>query len=1001
MTELDPVWQRTISKKIAQMTRVVFRLHVESIDHRDETSQLKARYESELSQIEAESRDNLARAQVEANNYHPVIERTVRSEFETKFNQTKIQFDAAHEKLEADSNRAIETATARLNDLKSRVDVLRQKSAESTQVFTAANEEIRRIHADALRRIEEQHQREIARHVADANAKYDATVAAMQKAEDTLKREFEAEIAELRRTLASSQVSAVETLTKRQADLEAAVKSLEARKGELTQMIEEFKQQAVQQQKQAEETIAQAKVLQQKMIAMSQKELADLQASIVDDQKRFSDETDHLKAEIAKEEADHEIELKKCRDKLTLEKERLQKQLEQFDAESRKSAALADQRHQKLAEEHNAKLAALDSQHANYLEEARQREGQSHEEMVALEKKHQGELAEIRSEMEKELNASLERIEEMKKKHYEEIDQIRAQQEQQMADCHTKLKENSTRSAAALEALLKEAAQLNEEIQRATEDQQFLLEELERKNSIELLILRKHHNEAMAALERSHELQLGRLELDHTAEVDKCKKQFVLDSQHLQEKSQLSLKQEMERIRHQMESQRIFELDQKQQEWAKELSDLNDEIDVKTAERKQLEIGMKREIQEKQTKITEMRKELESLEEAWKEEKRQMTSDWNVKFEGLCRQLKEEERQNEEARRMSVEDYEKKMDELKLELTAAEERKAKESTQIKAEFAEEQQRGEQEIAELKREFDRLSAEHSGKVAELESQLAETQRLADIERRNVEALRKQELQVLEDELRRAISEGKQKVQEVSLRKLELQQKQELELHEMQMAVEQMRLDAQFKISEFQRQKNQEQAELDEQHKREIELLNIELQRIHEETDGLKQRHMEEMQRIQQSHAKRREEQQDEFQKQRVKIEEDNARMASEKQAIIADMEASIQEWETRYKNREARPEDADHIQRLEELVQERQDGLEKLVVSFRRFEKELTAHEGLYQKVFSRDSQQLPLNPLSDRRGKKDGGVKSVSSAKRIPQLVTPMRPGTPRTKSPQ
>jgi serologically defined colon cancer antigen 8 len=398
-----------------------------------------------------------------------------------------------------------------------------------------------------------------------------------------------------------------------------------------------------------------------------------------------------------------------------------------------------------------------------------------------------------------------------------------------------------------------------------------------------------------------------------------------------------------------------------------------------------------------------MKRELESLEEAWKEEKGQMTSDWNVKFDGLCRQLKEEERQNEEARRMSVEDYEKKLEELKLELTAAEERKAKESTQIKAEFAEEQQRGAREIAELRGEFDRLSAEHCGKVAELESQLVETQRLADIERRNVEALRKQELQVLEDELRRTISEGKQKVQEISLRKIELQQKQELELHQMQTAVEQMRLDVQFKIAEFQRQKNQEQAELDEQHKHEIALLDIELHRVHEETDRLKDRHMEEMQKIQQSHAKRREEQQEEFQKQRAKIEEDNARTVSEKQAIIAELEASIQELETQYKNREARPEDVDHIQRLEELVQERQDGLEKLVVSFRGFERELMTHEALYQKVFSRDSQQqqLPLNPVSDRRAKKDGGIKSATSAKRILQLVTPMRPTTPRTKSPQ
>jgi hypothetical protein len=123
--------------------------------------------------------------------------------------------------------------------------------------------------------------------------------------------------------------------------------------------------------------------------------------------------------------------------------------------------------------------------------------------------------------------------------------------------------------------------------------------------------------------------------------------------------------------------------------------------------------------------------------------------------------------------------------------------------------------------------------------------------------------------------------------------------------------------------------------------------------------------------------------------------------TEKQGIIADLEASIEEWEGKYRNREARPEDADYIQRLEELVQERQDGLEKLIASFRGFERELMNHELVYQKMFSRESQpQLPLNPVSDRRTKCEerGGIKSVKSAKRIPPLVAPLSM-SPRTKS--
>jgi hypothetical protein len=468
----------------------------------------------------------------------------------------------------------------------------------------------------------------------------------------------------------------------------------------------------------------------------------------------------------------------------------------------------------------------------------------------------------------------------------------------------------------------------------------------------------------------------------------------------VQERNELKLKQDSERLTRQVETQRTLELDLQQQEWAKEIGDLNDQIEVKTIERKQLEAEMRKEIQEKQAKLTEMKRELESLEEAWKEEKRQLMNDWNVKFENLRGQFKEEERQNEEARRMSIEDYEKRLDELKGELAAAEERKTRELNQIKTEVVQEQEQGEREICNLKTEFSRLSAEHSRRIIELETRLVTTQRAAIVEQQKLEASKRKELQVLEAELWKTISDGKQRLSEFSLRKLELHQKQELELQQMRMDVEQARLDAQFQISEFQRQKTHEQAELEHQHKHELDLLDLELQRIQEESNQLKEHQMVEIGKVRESHQRRREEQQHEFEKQRSQIEKDNARILTEKQGIITDLEASIQEWEGKYRDREARPEDADYIQRLEELVQERQDGLEKLIASFRGFERELMNHESLYQKVFSRESQpQLPLNPVSDRRTRSQerDGIRSVNSAKRMPPLVSPLSM-TPRTK---
>jgi hypothetical protein len=180
-----------------------------------------------------------------------------------------------------------------------------------------------------------------------------------------------------------------------------------------------------------------------------------------------------------------------------------------------------------------------------------------------------------------------------------------------------------------------------------------------------------------------------------------------------------------------------------------------------------------------------MKQELELLEEAWKEEKHQLVSEWNAKVDNLRGQFKEEERQNEEARRMSIEDYEKKLNELKSELEAAEERKTKELNQIRAEVVQVQEEGETEISNLRREFSRLSAEHSGRIIELEAQLIETQKAAVIERQNLEAAKTKELQCLEAELRQTISDGKRRIQEFSLLEPELRHKQELELQQMRM------------------------------------------------------------------------------------------------------------------------------------------------------------------------------------------------------------------------
>ena len=144
-SELNPVWQHNISKKISFLTKDVFRLHADSLDHRDEALDLTDDYERELSEIRDASQANLALAQKDADNRHPIIENIVKKEFETKFNSIKVEFEKACKKVEDESNKVISLATDKLNQIKARVAELQKTSNQNTKNFKSANEEIYKI----------------------------------------------------------------------------------------------------------------------------------------------------------------------------------------------------------------------------------------------------------------------------------------------------------------------------------------------------------------------------------------------------------------------------------------------------------------------------------------------------------------------------------------------------------------------------------------------------------------------------------------------------------------------------------------------------------------------------------------------------------------------------------------------------------------------------------------------------------------------------------------
>ena len=105
----------------------------------------------------------------------------------------------------------------------------------------------------------------------------------------------------------------------------------------------------------------------------------------------------------------------------------------------------------------------------------------------------------------------------------------------------------------------------------------------------------------------------------------------------------------------------------------------------------------------------------------------------------------------------------------------------------------------------------------------------------------------------------------------------------------------------------------------------------------------------------------------------------------KRKEIADLEAEAKEWEEKYNSRGARPEDLEKIKKLEELIKERTEAIEKVQKELKHYQSELLNKETTYNKVFNNKPQVGVLNAL-ERKVKRDQMIAQVGSSTKLPPL---------------
>jgi serologically defined colon cancer antigen 8 len=163
------------------------------------------------------------------------------------------------------------------------------------------------------------------------------------------------------------------------------------------------------------------------------------------------------------------------------------------------------------------------------------------------------------------------------------------------------------------------------------------------------------------------------------------------------------------------------------------------------------------------------------------------------------------------------------------------------------------------------------------------------------------------------------------------------------------------------------------------------LTTDLERLKAESDQQKKAHQDLLAQQQKSYDEKMATLKANFEQERDGITAEIKEIEKTKRQAIAELEAETKEWEERYNNREARPEDLERIRKLEELIRERTEAIEKVQQELKHYQSELLNRETAYNKVFNNKPQVSVLTAL-ERKAKRDALIAAVGSATKLPPL---------------
>lgn len=1021
--DVSPELHIKMSKKIAQLTKVIYALNTKNDEHEAGLQNMKETHEEEMQQVLMETKKKLNHFQAQLSQEKKLRQRI--KDLETalagqeqhrqsalaEFADFKKNAEEKESMLKAEQSQKILSLSEDLLDVKRNFEFKLNQFEKTKEVLEAERvkqlkelEEKYQHELEILKRSQEDHQSGSLEERRKLEEKFGEEISRLKSENDKLclqrdelSKDYDAKLEKLQafheRELAALRDGEAEKQSKNWKEREQALKEeFSEKERNLLKKLDDFK--------------IQVSVVEDELEAYKEK-LNGAEEKLSSQASQFQTMKEQMRT--SRDEASRSmIKLKEVEGELAAARTRCEEQAQEL---VKKSGLLGSLEATKLSNEaaiqdHKAALAKLEDK-ISWME-AERKSLESSQQSLSQEQSHQlKSLEKALEDMSIEKQVMKERFErelaalrtsgsdvetKLVEEHQKEMKELQERLEKERKEEKNKREDEMKKLQEELEKTLDETTtQLTQERDSVKEQLEKLRDELTTKLKRAEDDARKLSN---ILQERDQGLGSANSHIDNLQKNNsQLKTEIDLMQKELREanKEVLSLKSSLEKAKHRLAT----EVAAITEESTKKLETLSSDLDEKWTE------TLRRECEKLRQELTDQHLEdknaaIEQLSILKDQEMGEARQGWQQKVTELLKEISQLQA-----------NLSSKSDSAKAEVADLQRRTDSEINKLKFDLAAAIENHQREIQVLQKsledEKENLSQKHKEEMMQLEAKLtrlhdeAITNQIEE-HKRSVKAL-----QLEAEESRRAEIDVRLMEHKRSLDKLrlELTQRHSAEMdqltraHKTQMAAARMELERAIELK--QQQERADKSRMEElqddvtQRDRHISKLEEDIQRLKEDISSTKEEidfKAQEIMRVQTDAERRiRQQKEDLAQSHQQQLDDQSAEHLRETQGMLAEfnraqdmlkdkisaLQIMLEEAEDKYKNRESRDEDLEMIAYLKEMMSEKEQMLSKLNEEKRFFQLELINRETNFNKVFNTQPNVGILNPLSKpkKRGTSD------------------------------